>query len=213
MGFMGVVQIPRRCLLRALSATVIALAFAGALSGRGMAAGEDPQTVVRTVGTQGLAMVGPNTPPAQRTAGLRQLFATYFDSGHIAAFALGRYRSIATPQQQEEYFRLYEDYTAASYGAQLAQVGTAPFQVTGSHAQGAETIVNSQIIRSGGSAVSIDWTVVNRHGKNKITDVNIGGSSMKVTQRNEFAQWIENNGGRFDALLAVLRQQITANSR
>jgi ABC-type transporter MlaC component len=31
---------------------------------------------------------------------------------------------------------------------------------------------------------------------------------MKVTQRDEFARWIQNNGGRFDALLAVLRQQI-----
>jgi hypothetical protein len=31
---------------------------------------------------------------------------------------------------------------------------------------------------------------------------------MKVTQREDFGRWIQNNGGRFDALLAVLRQQI-----
>jgi phospholipid transport system substrate-binding protein len=56
--------------------------------------------------------------------------------------------------------------------------------------------------------VQIDWYLVNRGGDYKITDLSIGGISMKVTQRDEFARWIQNNGGRFDALLAVLRQQI-----
>jgi ABC-type transporter MlaC component len=56
--------------------------------------------------------------------------------------------------------------------------------------------------------VQIDWYLVNRGGDYKITDLSIGGISMKVTQRDEFSRWIQNNGGRFDALLAVLRQQI-----
>ena len=56
--------------------------------------------------------------------------------------------------------------------------------------------------------MQIDWYLVNRGGDYKITDLSIDGISMKVTQRDEFARWIQNNGGRFDALLAVLRQQI-----
>ena len=56
--------------------------------------------------------------------------------------------------------------------------------------------------------MQIDWYLANRGGDYKITDLSIGGISMKVTQRDEFARWIQNNGGRFDALLAVLRQQI-----
>jgi phospholipid transport system substrate-binding protein len=155
-----------------------------------------------------MAAVGPNNPPTQRTAQLRNLFATYFDVGHTAAFTLGRYRALATPQQLQEYNRLYEEYTAASYGAQLAQVGTASFQIAGSRPYGDQIVVASDITRPGGNPIRVDWYLVNRHGKYKIADVNIGGSSMRLTQRAEFAHWIESNGGRFDALLAVLRQQI-----
>jgi hypothetical protein len=31
---------------------------------------------------------------------------------------------------------------------------------------------------------------------------------MKIALRDQFASWIQSNGGRFDALLAVMRQQI-----
>src|SRR5438067_2408533 len=44
----------------------------------------------------------------------------------------------------------------------------------------------------------------------KITDVYVGGVSMKVTQRDEFSSVIQRNGGRVDALLAQLRQRLAA---
>lgn len=178
-----------------------------ALSAPGMAAGE-PQAVVAYVGAQGMATLAPNVAPAQRTARLRELFANYFDVGHIAAFALGRYRDIASPQQQEEFSRLYQDYTVEAYGARLNQIGAAPIRITAVRPYGDEVIVASEIVRPDGSRVPVDWYLVDRHGRYKITDVVIGGTSMKVAQRNEFARWIQSNGGRFDALLAVMRQEI-----
>jgi phospholipid transport system substrate-binding protein len=201
-------QTPRRCWFRALVAAGMALALSAAPSVRGLAVENDPQAVVGYVGAQGMATLGLDVSPAQRIARLRELFAQYFDVGHIAAFALGNYRRSATPQQQAEYDRLYAEYTVESYSAQLGQIGAAPFQVTGARPYGEQAVVTSEIGR-GGNPFKIDWYLVKRHGKYKITDVSIGGSSMKATQRNEFARWIENNGGRFDALLAVLRQQIT----
>jgi phospholipid transport system substrate-binding protein len=185
----------------------IALALVVAVPGRGMAA-QDPQAVISYVGTQGMTAIGRNISPAQRTAQLRELFQSYFDVAGIAEFALGRYRTSANPQQQQEYLRLYSDYTVHAYDTQLGQYGAASFRVTGSRSYGEQIIVTSEIIRSGGSRVQIDWSLVNRRGDYKITDLSIGGISMKVTQRDEFAGWIQNNGGRFDALLAVLRQQI-----
>jgi phospholipid transport system substrate-binding protein len=192
---------------RVLMAMGMALTLVVALPGRGTAA-QDPQAVVRYIGTQGMAAVGPNISPAQRIAQLRELFQDYFDVPGIAEFALGRYRSSASPQQQQEYLGLYRDYTVHAYDTQLAQYAAAPFRVTGSQTYGEQTVVTSEIIRSGGSRVQIDWYLVNRHGDYKITDLSIGGISMKVTQRDDFARWIQNNGGRFDALLAVMRQQM-----
>jgi phospholipid transport system substrate-binding protein len=172
-------------------------------------AARDPQFVVNHVVAQGLATLAPNVAPAQRNAQMRQLFAEYFDVGHIAAFALGRYRAIATPQQQEEFYRLYEQYTVAVYTSQLARIGAAPVRLTGTRPHGKEIIVSSEIVRPDGNPIQVDWYLVNRHGKLKISDMVIAGNSMKLGQRNEFAQWIQSNGGRFDALLAVMRQEIT----
>jgi phospholipid transport system substrate-binding protein len=186
--------------------TLMVLALGVALPGRGMAA-QDPQAVISYVGTHGMAAVGPDVSPAQRIAQLRELLQDYFDVPGTAAFALGRYRSRANPQQQQEYLGLYRDYTVHAYDTQLGQYGAAPFHVTGSRSDGEQTVVTSEILRSGGSRVQIDWYLVNRRGDYKITDLSIGGISVKVTQRDEFARWIQNNGGRFDALLAVLRQQ------
>jgi phospholipid transport system substrate-binding protein len=207
MAPIAIAQTSSRTIFRALTAIGMALIFIVASSGIVIAA-QDPPGVVGYIGAQGMATLGPGVSAAQRTARLRELFSKYFDVGHVAAFALGHYRGIATAEQQQEYFRLYEEYTAASYGSQLSRIGVAPFQVIGSRSSGDQTVVTSEIVRPDGNRVKLDWYLVNRHGKYKVADVNIGGSSMKITQRDEFARWIESNGGRFDALLAVLRQEI-----
>src|ERR1700674_794704 len=140
-------QTPRRRWFRALVAAGMALALSVALSGRGLAVENDPQAVVGYVGAQGMATLGPNVSPAERIARLRGLFAQYFDGGHLAAFALGNYRRSATPRQQQEFDRLYQEYTVESYSAQLGQIGAAPFQVTGTRPYGEQAVVTSEIIR------------------------------------------------------------------
>ena len=50
--------------------------------------------------------------------------------------------------------------------------------------------------------------LINRGGALKITDVYVGGVSMKVTQRDEFSAVIQRNGGQIGALLVQLRQKI-----
>jgi phospholipid transport system substrate-binding protein len=196
----GVVDLrPAVCAILIMLATLCA---------RPAVAQDDPQAVVFYVGTQGMAALAPQISPAQRTARLRSLFADYFDVGHLAAFALGRYRAIATPLQHQQFANLYLEYTVATYGAQLSQFGLAPFRVTGMHAYGGQPVVSSEIVRPDGRRVQIDWHLVDQDGTYKISDVVIGGYSMEITQRNDFAQWIQNNGGSFDALLAIMRQQI-----
>lgn len=54
----------------------------------------------------------------------------------------------------------------------------------------------------------VDWHVVNAGGGCRVTDVVVGGVSMKASQRNEIAGIIQRNGGRPDAMMVVLRQQL-----
>jgi phospholipid transport system substrate-binding protein len=71
-------------------------------------------------------------------------------------------------------------------------------------------VVSSQVVGPSGNAVRIDWYLIDRGGQYKVTDVYVDGVSMKATQRDEFASIIQRNNGRVDSLLAVLRQNTTA---
>jgi phospholipid transport system substrate-binding protein len=138
------------------------------------------------------------------------LFNHYFDIGHVAAFALGRYRLIATPEELQQYNDLYDTFTVLIYGDRLSQYAGARVRITGGNSDGAEPVVTIEISRLNDATVQIDWHLVVRHGRWKISDVVIDNVSMRISQRQYFAQWIGRNGGRFAALLAVMRQQIAA---
>jgi len=77
-----------------------------------------------------------------------------------------------------------------------------------SRAVASDTIVTSEVTRANGTRVQFDWYLSAEDGQYRITDVTVGGVSMKIALRDQFASWIENNSRRFGALLTVLRQQL-----
>jgi phospholipid transport system substrate-binding protein len=174
------------------------------------AAAQDPRTFVNTLGERAVQVLAPSVSPTQRLALFRELFSTEFDVSGIGRFVLGRYWGTATPQEQQEFLGLFQEYVARAYSARLGAFGGEPFRVTGARPNGAETVVSSEIVFASGP-IGLDWYVVNDNGRYKVTDVYISGISMKVTQRDEFAAVIQRSGGRVEGLLSQLRQKLAAN--
>jgi phospholipid transport system substrate-binding protein len=174
------------------------------------AGAQDAQSFVASLGNQAIQVLGPSVSPAQRVARFRQLFQDDFDVPGIGQFVLGRYWRTASPEEQKEFLRLFQEYIVQAYAARLGEYGGEPFRVTGSRPSGDETVVSSVIERPNAGRVQVDWYLITRGGAPKITDVYVGGVSMKVTQRDEFSSVIQRNGGRVDALLAQLRQRLAA---
>jgi phospholipid transport system substrate-binding protein len=172
------------------------------------ATAQDARGFVSTLGTEAIQVLGPSVSPAQRLARFRELFRNDFDVPGIGQFVLGRYWRVATPQEQQDFLALFQEYIVRAYSTRLAEYGGEPFRVTGSRPNGAETVVSSEIIRTNGSRIAVDWYLIDRGGSHKITDVYVGGVSMKVTQRDEFASVIQRNGGQVGALIAQLRQKV-----
>jgi phospholipid transport system substrate-binding protein len=199
----------RNIALRAPRALAVALLFilCQAAVPRGAAA-QDAATFIQNLGNQAIHVLGPSVPPAQRIAHFRRLFDSDFDLAGAARFVLGPNARALTPEQNQEFLTLFREYLAQAYSKRLAEYSGEPFHVTGSRPNGEETVVSSQVQRRNGKPVEIDWHVVNRDGRSLITDVYVDGVSMKVTHRQEFAAIIQRNGGRPDALLAALRQQL-----
>ena len=171
------------------------------------ATAQDARAFVGTLGEQAIQVLGPSVAPAQRLARFRELFRNDFDVPGIGRFVLGRYWRTATPQEQQEFLALFQEYIVRAYSARLGEYGGEPFRVTGARPNADETVVTSEIIRANGSRIAIDWYLIGSAGQYKITDVYVAGVSMKVTQRDEFAAVIRNSGGRVEGLLSALRKK------
>src|SRR5918998_736773 len=168
----------------------------------------DPTALIADLGTQGIQSLGQAATSTERIARLGRLFQQEFDINGIGLFALGSYRRVATPAEQQEFFRLYPEFTVRAFHARLNNYRGAPFRVTGRRTVGTETVVTSEILPTSGGRVQVDWYLIDTGGQYRVSDVTIGSMSMRVALRDQFASWIENNGGRVNALLAVMRQQI-----
>ena len=192
--------------VRAIGFLVLALACLS-IAPRGAVA-QDATAFINNLGQQGLQVLGPSVPAPQRAARFRQLLDSDFDLPEIGRFVLGTAGRTMSPAAQQEFLPLFRDYLVQAYTARLGQYGGAPFHVTGTRPNGGETVVSSQVVRSGGNPIQIDWHVVGQGGRMMVSDVVVDGVSMKVTHRNEFASIIQRNGGHPEALLPALRQQL-----
>src|SRR5258707_3056372 len=99
-------------------------------------AGQDPGAFITNVGTQGIQALRPDVPSSERLARFRQLLQQDFDLSGIGLFSLGRYRLSTTPQEQQEFLRLYPAFTVQAFSRRLNQYGGASLRVARGRAPG-----------------------------------------------------------------------------
>src|SRR3954451_24112562 len=114
----------------AASALILSLVVSPPIAGAASPA-VDPTVMIADLGTQGIQSLGQAATSAERIARLGTLFRQDFDINGIGVFALGTYRRVATPAEQQEFFRLYPEFTVRAFQARLNNYQGAPFRVTG----------------------------------------------------------------------------------
>ncbi|MBV8776005.1 MAG: ABC transporter substrate-binding protein [Alphaproteobacteria bacterium] len=171
------------------------------------AAQADPVAFINQLGVQAIQVLGPSVPAAPRVQRFRELLAGNFDLPAIGRFVLGRYWRVATPEQQQQFIGLLQEYLAQAYAGRLAQYAGEKFSALSAQPQGEETVVFSEITRNDGGKIRVEWHLVNNGGW-KIVDAYVAGVSMAVTERDEFAAVIQQGGGQVQYLLDRLRQKV-----
>ena len=157
---------------------------------------------------QALALLSKKTPVADRQARFRELFHNDFDSPGIARFVLGRYWRTASPDEQKEFLKLFDDYVVFVYTARLSDFEGEQFKITGARSDQNAVIVSSDVVTPGApQPLKVDWRLVNGDGAYKINDVIVDGVSMLVTQRSEFASVIQRHGGQVQGLIDLMREK------
>jgi phospholipid transport system substrate-binding protein len=145
----------------------------------------------------------------QRVDRFRNLFHRGFDIPSLARFALGRYWPIATPVQQQEYIRQFDEMVVRSYAAHFESYGGGSFRITASRLDNDHDVFVTTVVKPNeGPPVNVEWRVRERDGHIGIIDVVIEGVSMSLSERQEFSSVIQAKGGNIDAFLQALREKV-----
>ena len=196
---------PFLCRMRAVGAVLIVVLWSGA-TGIGVAATDEPAQFVKALGERAIAVLtAEGSTPEARRAQYRELLDEGFAVNTIGRFVLGRYWRAATPEERDEYLRLFRDFVLDTYSQRLDGYAGETFEVIKSRPlDEQDTMVSTEIRGSTGPSIHVDYRVRTHDGTHQIVDVLVEGISLLVTQRAEFASVINREG--FEGLLARLRE-------
>jgi phospholipid transport system substrate-binding protein len=187
---------------RFLLTTWFALLAAAAAAPFQSAAAAGPDDFIRNLGNQAMEVIRSGASPDQKSAYFDRALHQDFDLRSISRFVLGPYWRGASEPERQQFKDLLEAHLVRFYGQRLAEYHGESLRVTGSRTDPESAIVSSEIIRPQGPPIKVDWRLNTRNGIYKITDVNVDGVSMALTQRSEFAGLIQRNGGQLAGLLS-----------
>jgi phospholipid transport system substrate-binding protein len=196
----------RKSFLQAIAvfmAAVVALC-AAALPNSALA-DADPMAVVRDTVNDALPVLRDKaTPVAARRQKLRDIVAKSFDFTEMARSALGYHWRQLTPQQQQEFTRVFISFIENSYLAKINQYSGQQVQFLGEQKDGAEyAVVKTSLVQEGKDPISIDYRLLNKNGQWKIYDVTVDAISIIANYRNQFNRVMNNQG--YDKLIADLK--------
>jgi phospholipid transport system substrate-binding protein len=144
------------------------------------------------------------TPVAARRQKLRDIVAKSFDFTEMARSALGYHWRQLTPQQQQEFTRVFISFIENSYLAKINQYSGQQVQFLGEQKDGAEyAVVKTSLVQEGKDPISIDYRLLNKNGQWKIYDVTVDAISIIANYRNQFNRVMNNQG--YDKLIADLK--------
>ena len=191
----------------AIRTFVIALARPDAA---GAAAGDGADTVRAFYSTLLDTMRnGPQLGPQGRYAKLAPAIAQSFDIPFMTRLAVGPDWNTLTAAQQAQVTQAFERYVAAVYAERFNDYSGEQLKVTGEEASPAGTVILSQIVKSDGEPVHINYLM--RQGSNgwQIADVYLDGTiSELATRRSEFGSILRSQG--INGLIAALNSKAAA---
>jgi len=133
------------------------------------------------------------------------------DVAYIARFCLGRAWNSATPAQQGKYVTLFHQVLLNNISGHLGDYQGVSYTLTGSRAQGDDTVVGTEIVRPNAPVADVQWVISTKSGSQKVVDLVAEGTSQRLTFRNDYASYLRQHGNDVDALLAAMQAQLNGN--
>lgn len=164
---------------------------------------------IQDLGDRAMAVIADKSMNAgARTQRYEAILRRSFDLPTLGRFVLGRSWRAATPEQRQDYMKLFEALVVKIYGQQLNLYHGEKFRVKKARRESEKDfMVSSEIAHPDDApATIVDWRVREHDGTLAVIDVIIEGVSQSVTQRQEYATIIQRHG--IDGLLVSMRERL-----
>jgi phospholipid transport system substrate-binding protein len=197
----------RSCLLAGI---VLCLAVA-ALPPRAVAMGAGGIETVRSLYDTLLATMrnGAALGPRGRYAQIEPMVLRVFDIPLMTRLAVGPDWAGLTEAQRQQVSQAFGRYITAIYAERFDSYSGERLQVIGEQPSAGGTIITSQIVKSNGQPVNVNYLMRQNGGAWQIADVYLDGTiSELATRRSEFAAILRTQG--INGLIATLNTK--ANS-
>jgi phospholipid transport system substrate-binding protein len=155
----------------------------------------------------------PSLNPQQRRAQFRDFMLGLTDTRRIGMFTLGQYARSASKEEIEAFENAFTDYAVAVYESRLSKYKGQSLKVTGSMERAADdVVVTADAVNPEAPPNTPPIKVAFRvrktaDGKPIITDMQVEGIWLALSQRSDFTGFLQQHGGSVSALTDHLRTQ------
>ena len=119
----------------------------------------------------------------------------------VARFCLGRFWRNATPDQQKQYIALFHDVLLNNISGKLGEYQGVTFTMGRTQSREDTQVVSTTVERPNNPPTNVDWIISEASGSPKIVDVVAEGTSLRLTQRSDYAAYLARNNNNVAVLL------------
>jgi phospholipid transport system substrate-binding protein len=187
--------------------TVSAAWLAIGRGARAQSAPDGASAFVKVIGDKLVAVVNGPGSAQQKRQTLTQIIDSGVDVDGVAQFCLGRFWRVATPEQQKRYMAIFHQVLVGNITSKLGEYQGVKFAVGRTEPDGENAKVDTVVTRPNSPPTNVQWIISNPGGNPKIVDVVAEGTSLRLTQRSDYASYLSHNNNNIDALIGAMQQQ------
>jgi phospholipid transport system substrate-binding protein len=141
--------------------------------------------------------------PAERRTQVRKMAEDIFDYPDTARRALGTHWNARTPQEREEFTRLFGDLLDRAYISKIDLYQGEKVKWLGETGDAADSLVKTTIASKSGAEIPVDYRMHLKDGRWRVYDVIIEGVSLVSNYRTQFNKIVQTES--YDSLVQKLK--------
>ena len=172
---------------------------------------ERASAFVQQTGDRLVATVNGTAGVAEKRRAITQILETAVDVDGVARFCLGRFWRNTSADQQKRYVTAFHEVLVTNISGKLGEYRGVKLTVQRARQQDDEVIVTTVVERPNNPPTTVDWVIAQPTTAPKIIDVVAEGTSLRLTQRQDYASYLSRNNNDVDALINAMKHQTAQN--